>query len=61
MDPAKTCQHCKWFELVDFATQRYPNNVRAEGMGTCHIRSSPGPYPERRKDDWCGEFEKQKP
>lgn len=56
VDESKTCQHCKWFLPIPFGAQTFLNSVRQDGMGTCHVRSQPGAFPERLPTDWCGEF-----
>lgn len=43
-----SCKDCKfWFS----------SGLRKEReVGTCRIRSTPGGFPPRYSDEWCGEF-----
>ena len=51
----RRCDNCKFYREVSPATGHLCQPFPSEGE--CRIRSGPGRvWPERKGDDWCGEF-----
>ncbi len=44
----ETCQECKYWASS--------GSTRGKDVGTCRIRSTPGSFPARYHDEWCGEY-----